>query len=142
MKRSAQLIAFLFLFLFSYTAISKLLTLGQFRDVLAVSPAIGPAAVWLAPSIPVIELLICGLLFFPATRRRGLLASVLLMATFTFYVGWMMMFTPHLPCSCGGIIALLGWKWHLVLNVVLTVLAARAWWPRPEYSRTRPVYHP
>jgi len=36
----------------------------------------------------------------------------------------MIAFTPHLPCSCGGVIRELSWRDHLFFNVCFTVLAA------------------
>ena len=78
----------------------------------------------MAWAVPLTELAVAGLLFFVSTRGLGLKASFVLMILFTLYIGYMLVFTPHLPCSCGGVIKQLSWKEHLVFNIALTGLAA------------------
>ncbi|MFY7839209.1 MAG: MauE/DoxX family redox-associated membrane protein, partial [Lacibacter sp.] len=68
------------------------------------------------------------ILLMPFTRKLGLLISTSLVATFTFYLAYMIFFTPELPCSCGGILKDLNWTEHLILNIVLLVIAATSWW--------------
>ena len=119
--------AAIFILLFVYTAISKLSDLHLFFLILSRSPLLAPFARPAAVGIPVSELLLAALLFFPATRLYGLLASGCLMVVFTGYIVCMLLYSPELPCSCGGVIGELGWKGHLVLNSVLAVLAFRGW---------------
>lgn len=119
-------IAATFILLFTYTAFIKLLDLGTFRWVLSKSPLLKPIAAFIAISIPVIELLIVLLLFVPSARIAGLYGAFLLMLLFTVYIAYMLLFTPHLPCSCGGVLKHMGWKQHLLFNFLFTVLAAAA----------------
>jgi hypothetical protein len=74
-------------------------------------------------SLPAVELVVSVLLFLPFTKKLGLYLSFGLMVLFTAYISYMVMFTPHLPCSCGGVIKQLSWKQHLVFNAFFIVVA-------------------
>jgi hypothetical protein len=130
MKRSliAELVIGSLILLYIYTATSKLLDFGSFRHVLSRSPLIGhyaPVVAWILPSV---EILISLLLILPQTRRIGLWCSFVLMLTFTGYVGYMLAFTPHLPCSCGGVLKQMTWKQHLVFNTFYSIIALLGTW--------------
>jgi uncharacterized membrane protein YphA (DoxX/SURF4 family) len=112
----ADIISALLLILFLYTAISKLLDYTNFRATLSRSPLLSPFAAHLAYLIPVIELIIVVLLFIPSFRRWGFYASFILIALFTGYLTYMILYTPDLPCSCGGVLAALSWKQHIFFN--------------------------
>jgi hypothetical protein len=93
---------------------------------------------WILPSV---EILISLLLILPQTRRIGLWCSFVLMLTFTGYVGYMLAFTPHLPCSCGGVLRQMTWKQHLVFNTFYSIIALLGIWlhqrpVRPETPAT------
>ena len=133
MKVSAKtnllnLIAAAFIFLFTYTALSKLTGFASFKATLQESPLIKDYASVLAYALPVTELVISGLLFIPYTRMAGLYSTLALMILFTGYIGYMLVFTPNLPCSCGGVLKQLSWKQHLLFNIFFTFLAAAAIW--------------
>jgi len=107
----------LLIFLFAYTAISKLTGYKKFHWVLSESPLIHNGAgiiVWLLPAA---ELLIVLLLIIPQHRRIGLHASLVSLVLFTSYLLYMIVTTPHLPCSCGGVISSLSWKQHVLFNL-------------------------
>jgi putative oxidoreductase len=131
MKKSTiiDLISAVFILLFMYTASSKLFEFQKFQGTLAASPLIGkslaPIVAW---ALPITEIVICLLLFFPRTRRKGMWASLLLMIAFTGYIGYLAYFAPHKPCSCGGVLKDLSWKEHFVFNVGFTLLAALGLW--------------
>lgn len=115
--------AALFIFLFLYTSINKLSGHQTFESVLRHSPLlqnISPLLSWL---IPLAEIVIALLLIVPAYRQAGLFFSLILMSVFTLYIGYMIIFTPRLPCSCGGVLQQLSWREHLVFNIVFTALA-------------------
>lgn len=114
---TTELISSLLILLFVYTGLSKLLSIERFKDVLWQSPLISSGAGLLAWQVPLTELAMALLLFFPATRRAGLWAALVLLSLFTLYLGWMVLFSPHLPCSCGGVIGSLGWPGHIALNL-------------------------
>lgn len=118
-----NLIVAAFIFLFTYTAISKILSHELFRNTLDRSPIIGNYATFLSIALPVTELVVACLLFFPRYKLAGLYSSFLLMLVFTFYLGYMILFDEELPCSCGGVIQQMSWQQHLWFNIFLTVLA-------------------
>jgi hypothetical protein len=121
-----NLIAFVFLFLFVYTALSKFLDFTHFQFVLRHSPLLGSLGVSVSWFVPGIELLIALLLFEPRSRLAGLFSSMILMIVFSIYIGYMLFFSPQLPCSCGGVIEQLSWTQHLGLNLILILLAGYA----------------
>jgi hypothetical protein len=122
-KTMAEVIAGLFILLFLYTALSKLGEFAVFRHFLRSSPLIARNAGIMAVLIPAGEILVALLLFLPATRKQGMLASLALMLVFTAYLTYMLLFVPRLPCSCGGVISRLSWQQHLVFNIILIGLA-------------------
>ena len=110
------------LLLLLYTGIDKINRHNDFMLALASAPLLKHYAVPLSWAIPVIELLIAWLLFFTATRLKGLYAAWLLITVFTVYLAWMLLHTNNLPCSCGGFIEKLSWQQHVFFNGVLIVL--------------------
>ncbi|NCI49689.1 hypothetical protein GWC95_07135 [Sediminibacterium roseum] len=123
MRRISQIIAAIFILVFVYTAISKLLSMDAFIKVLHQSALLSRFAGWVGWGLPFVELVVSALLVFPETRKAGLLISLGLMVLFTAYIGWMIVYEPKLPCSCGGVIRYMSWRTHLVFNSVLIVLA-------------------
>ena len=125
MKRNLiiEIISSLLILLFVYTAISKLLDFTNFKSVLSRSPLIGGKAVFVAFALPITELLVALLLFIPRTRLWGLRGSVALMTVFTIYLAYMISFSPHLPCSCGGVLKQMTWRQHLVFNIFFLLLS-------------------
>jgi hypothetical protein len=120
--RATYIISLLLILLYAYTASSKVLEQKQFVMVLEDVPLIGRGAAMTAILLPLAELLVVLLLIFERTRLIGLYASLALLVLFTVYLGYMILFVPHLPCSCGGVISNLGWREHVVFNVVLISL--------------------
>jgi hypothetical protein len=129
MKRmTTDIISSLLILLFAYTSFSKLLTLDQFSSVLSRMPLIGNGAGVLAFAIPLAELGIVLLLLFERTRYRGLKLSLALLVLFTIYLLHMVLFAPHMPCSCGGVISKMSWKQHVLFNgafIVAIVIALK-----------------
>ena len=122
--KAIDVISSLFILVFVYTAISKLLAHNAFAMTLNKSPLISFAATFLSWAVPLIELVISAMLFFPRSRNIGLMATLTLISAFTIYIAYMLITSSHLPCSCGGVITKLSWNQHLWLNVFLVVLAA------------------
>jgi hypothetical protein len=121
-----QIIACLFIFLFTYTALTKLLRFEAFIHVLGRSPLLGNINRIASWTIPVMKLGVSMFLLLPRTKKLGIYSAFILMSLFTLYVGYMLLFIPELPCSCGGVIQQLSWKEHLWLNIILTAFAAMA----------------
>lgn len=126
-KTGIEIIAALFILLFVYTAVSKILDFINFRLVLKDVPLIGKRfASIVAYGIVIVEIGISVLLFFPKTRKKGLWVSLALMLIFTVYIGYLSMFVKGLPCTCGGVISTMTWKQHFYFNIIFTLLAALA----------------
>jgi hypothetical protein len=124
---SLQVICSLLIFLFVYTAVSKLTGLAHFKVVLSHSPLIGKQASLVAFLLPPVELTVAALLFLPGTRQLGLLSSIILMAVFTIYIAFMLLSSSKLPCSCGGVLNAMNWKEHLLFNICFTLIAFLGW---------------
>lgn len=107
----------LLILLFTYTAVSKLSDYTHFVRVLGESPLIHKGADIIGWLLPVTELVIVLLLFFPATRKAGFVFSFYLLVLFTLYLIYMLLFAADLPCSCGGVISKMSWKQHVWFNV-------------------------
>jgi hypothetical protein len=112
--------------LFLYTGISKILEYSIFKEQLADSPILGFAATPIAILLPWGEFAIVLMLIVPRWRLKGFYATLALMILFTVYIIVLFSIDKELPCSCGGIIALLTWKQHLVFNCVFILLNAFA----------------
>lgn len=123
-----NIICGLFIFLFVYASIAKLLEFHSFKAVLSQSPLIAGYAMIIALLLPFAEIGIAVLLLFPSMRRIGLYASFALLLLFTGYIAYMIVFTPHLPCSCGGVIKQMSWLQHLVFNIAWILLALIGIW--------------
>ena len=126
---AAFFISIVLIFLFAYTAGSKLIDSKGFIAVLSQVPLIGRGAGVVAILLPLAELLIALLLIFERTRLLGLWASLVLLVLFTVYLGYMVLFVAHLPCSCGGVVSRMSWRQHVVFNsglIVLTMIGIRS----------------
>lgn len=119
-----DIISAIFLLLFLYTVISKIMHYSEFRLAMAESPMLTPFAGIIAWLLPVTEIAAAILLFFPATRIKGLYASFLLIVIFTVYLSLMILFTHDRPCNCGGAIKNLTWPQHICFNLFFLALAA------------------
>lgn len=140
MKKSIiiEIISMLFVILFVYTAISKFMDFTLFKETIASSPVLEPVAGIVAWVLPIVEILVSILLLVPVLRLKGLYASLGLMMAFTIYIIYILKFSPHIPCSCGGVIELMSWREHLVFNSAFILLAALAiWLSRPHIPRLR-----
>jgi uncharacterized membrane protein YphA (DoxX/SURF4 family) len=118
-----EVIALLFVILFLYTGVAKLMEFDVFEEQLAESPILAPIASVVAWGMPVTEFIISLLLFFPRYRLKGLYLTSILMTLFTAYIITLFTISPELPCSCGGILEALSWKGHLVFNSLLILLS-------------------
>jgi hypothetical protein len=122
-RRIADVCAFSLVFLFVYTATSKLFQFSLFQVQLDRYPWIKHVATTLVWAVPAIELVAAGLLLARRVRRIGFYVSLALMGLFTVYLALMLGSEEHLPCSCGGVIAWMSWKQHLVFNLFFIGIA-------------------
>lgn len=122
----SNMVTWLLIVLFVYTALNKLADHSFFLAQLHFYPLIHSSANFISWIIPCAELLVASLLFFPSSRKTGLIGSLTLLLIFTSYLIMMIIYSPDLPCSCGGVIASLSWKQHIVFNVVFSTLTLLA----------------
>ncbi|AWG22850.1 hypothetical protein FFWV33_15600 [Flavobacterium faecale] len=118
-----EIICLLYILLFVYAAVSKLLDFENFQVQLGQSPLLSAFAGWASWGVVIVELIISILLSFPKWRLFGLYAAFSLMTMFTTYIIIILNFSPFVPCSCGGILEDLGWTEHLVFNIGFIFLA-------------------
>lgn len=120
-KRVVEIIACLYILLFVYAAVTKLLDYDKFVVQIGQSPILTNWSGYIAWLVPAIELFISLLLIFPTTRLTGLYASVGLMVMFTTYIILASKFSDYVPCSCGGVLQDMTWGQHLVFNLFFLV---------------------
>jgi len=118
-----EVIISLLIILFIYTGLNKMLDYSNFKFQLGRSPFIQPLAGFIAATLPAGEILVALLLVFKRSRMLALYLSFTLMALFTGYIWLMLHYAYDLPCSCGGVLAVLTWKDHLIFNSAFTILA-------------------
>ena len=125
MKRKIviEIICCLFILLFTYAAISKVLDLQKFQIQLSQSPLLTAFAGRLVWAVPSVEIIISLMLAFPRFRSMALYACFSLMVMFTVYIVTILNFSAYIPCSCGGILEKLSWRQHLTFNVGFVLLA-------------------
>ncbi|WP_339865350.1 MauE/DoxX family redox-associated membrane protein [uncultured Algoriphagus sp.] len=123
-----EIIAWLLAALFTYTAVSKVYDWsGTLR---AVKGQVFPdwMNIPLLYGLPILEVSVAVILLLPKTRSAALGISFLLMSVFTGYVALVLTGVfGRIPFSCGGILSSLDWKEHLIVNLVLTAIAAAGW---------------
>ncbi|WP_294958300.1 MauE/DoxX family redox-associated membrane protein [uncultured Flavobacterium sp.] len=122
-NRVANVISFLFIVLFVYAAVNKILEFETFRVQLAQSPLLSVFAGWVSVLVPLIEILISLMLLFPKSRFTGLYAALCLMTMFTAYIFIVLHFSSFVPCSCGGILEKMSWNVHLIFNFFFIILS-------------------
>jgi len=125
-KCLTEVISYLFILLFIYAAVSKLIDIQQFRVQLGQSPMLSAYADAIAWLVPLSEIIVSVILMIPNLRFWGFVAAFDLMLMFTTYIIIILNFTVFIPCSCGGVLESLGWTEHLLFNLFFILLAAYA----------------
>jgi putative oxidoreductase len=115
---SKEVIIFLIVLLFAYTAADKLIEHKKFVFQLSLAPMpyiklLSPYLSWL---VPLTEIFIVITLLMERTRLAGLYTSIVLLTFFEIYVIYMLTSGLDLPCACGGVISLMTWKQHIPFN--------------------------
>lgn len=118
-----EVIVFLCVLLFVYTAVSKLVAYERTVAQLERAPLTAGIAGFAAWAVPVGELIVAALLCHPRWRLAGLYAFLGLMALFTTYIVQTLFFSEFLPCGCGGALESLTWSEHLLFNIGFILLA-------------------
>src|SRR5690606_15518393 len=118
-----EIISILFILLFVYAAVSKLLDFQKFRVQVGQSPILTSLGNWIVIVVPTIEILISLCFMIPRLRLKAMYASLILMTIFTTYIIFILIFSPYVLCSCGGILDHMGWEEDLVFNTCFVLLA-------------------
>ncbi|WP_417237366.1 MauE/DoxX family redox-associated membrane protein [Bizionia paragorgiae] len=140
-KRNAAVVAsYLFVLLFLYAAVSKLLDFETFTVQLAQSPLLSAYAGFIAWAVPGLEILIAVLLTLQKYRIPALYAAFTLMVMFTAYIYIILNFSDFIPCSCGGVLEKLSWTQHLIFNIVFIILAGVAVLVSSWYSSKKTLF--
>lgn len=134
-----ELICLLYILLFVYAAISKLLDFENFQVQLGQSPLLSAFAFWISWIVPVIELVTAVLLLVPKYKNIGLSAAFSLMIMFTVYIYLMLHYSSFVPCSCGGILEKMSWNIHLVFNIIFAILAFIGLWLQSSFRTKKGV---
>lgn len=121
-----DVISYIFIMLFIYTASDKLLNIGVFISFMKKLDLISGIGAYLAWMVPTVEIMLSIILLFNSTRLMGLWGSLSLMILFTSYLIYMKLTAEKLPCHCGGVISNLRWDQHIWLNTLLILIAATA----------------
>ena len=122
--RIIETICFLFIVLFVYASLNKLMDFENFLVQLGNSPILTKIKEPVAWLIPIIEIMLSISLASSTFRLKALYGSLILMTIFTSYIIAILQFSYTIPCSCGGILQKLTWQDHLLLNIGFTMLAA------------------
>jgi hypothetical protein len=121
-KLVLELIGLLYILLFVYAAISKLLDFENFQVQLGQSPLISSFTGPVSYLVPIIEIGISIFFAIPRFRKIGFYFGFSLMVMFSAYIFIMITYSPFVPCSCGGILEKMGWKTHLYFNLGYVLL--------------------
>ena len=117
-----EIICFLFILLFTYAAVIKLIDVQKFTVQIGQSPLLTDFAGVVAWAVPITELLIAGMLAMTRFRLVGLYAGFSLMVMFTAYIVAILTIDENIPCSCGGVLESMGWTEHLIFNIGFVIL--------------------
>jgi uncharacterized membrane protein YphA (DoxX/SURF4 family) len=118
-----EIIAFLFIVLFLYAALTKLFEFEKFSIQVGQSPILTGIGTLLPVCVIVIEILVAALIIVPRSRLIGFFGAFILMTMFSSYIIVILRFSSYVPCSCGGVLEKLSWGQHLAFNLLFVVLA-------------------
>jgi uncharacterized membrane protein YphA (DoxX/SURF4 family) len=117
-----EIVSLLYILLFVYAAVSKLIDFENFQVQLGQSPLISSFAGPVSYLVPLIEIAISLFLAIPRFRKMGLYFGFSLMVMFVAYIFIMITSSPFVPCSCGGILEKMSWNAHLYFNLGFVLL--------------------
>ncbi len=120
-EQIVDVIVYLYIMLFVYAALTKILDFENFQIELAQSPLLTTFAGPISFAVPIIEVLIALFLSYHKTRKIALYSGFGLMVMFTVYIVIMVNFSPFVPCSCGGILEKMTWNQHLIFNIIFVI---------------------
>ncbi|HET6994904.1 MAG TPA: MauE/DoxX family redox-associated membrane protein [Chitinophagaceae bacterium] len=135
-----EIIAALLILLFCYTGITKLIDHDLFKIALSQSELLSSISKPVSWTLPLLELGLTILLVIPGTRKAGFMIAFCVLALFTLYILYMLLFASNRPCTCGGVLKKLSWQQHIVFNVFFAALSFIGW--QIERKNKRPFRNP
>ncbi|SEB10583.1 MauE/DoxX family redox-associated membrane protein [Pedobacter hartonius] len=120
---TVDIVSYAYVLLFLYAATSKLMDYDNSEMQMSKSPVITDYASILVWLVPALEILISVLIAIPKAAMIGLLMALGMMCAFTGYIFIILNYSDFIPCSCGGVLAMMGWRTHMVFNLVFIFLA-------------------
>ena len=129
-----KLSRFLIVLLFVYAGCSKVLAHTLFVNQLSQIIFLKNIAVVVSIALPILEILTGFLIAGNQTQIYGWWLAYILMTIFTVYVAMMLLSKNSLPCTCGGVIASMTWKQHLIFNIFFMFLL---WFMLLNYSEEK-----
>jgi hypothetical protein len=126
--KALEFIVYLFILLFIYAGVRKLVDLKMFvKEVWGFSLFGTKAAVkWEFIILSVVELLIALLLAIPRTRQIGLYATFFIMVVINACFFYMLEFAKIIPMFYGGILPAASFDFTLYFNVLMLFLSLAA----------------
>ena len=121
-----DIVAILYILIFVYTGVYKLVNHRVFYLQLIGHPLLKDYAHIVSWVVPVVEVVAALLLAFSITRMKGIYLSLATMSCFTIYLIYMIVTHPKLPCSCGGIVNSLSWRQHVMVNTLYILMGITA----------------
>lgn len=136
----SDLIALMFIILFTYAGWTKLLDYRSFRGQLASFNYISGGAGFLAIAMPLAHLGLALLLMSPKMRISALRISIALLLLYSVYIAVILLFSGNdIPCACGGLFRFTSWGGQLAINSLLIVCAFMAIIFQPNISHQTKV---
>jgi len=117
-----EIISALFILLFVYAALSKILDFQKFQIELGKSPILNAYSSYVSVVVPTLEITISILLIVKRFQYIALYASFSLMVLFSCYIIIILKFSSYIPCTCGGILENMTWVQHLIFNIGFIIL--------------------
>jgi len=110
-------------------SLDKLINFELFRSAMIQQPFSDQLGMYLAYTLPPLELAVGLLFIMPKTRIWAFSLSSLMMLAFVAYVGLAVMKVwGKFPCGCGLVFQQLGWTAHLWLNMAFLVVSLLGLW--------------
>lgn len=133
---SEEIACFLIVVLFTYAAFSKISEYEDFQRQVGQSPLLTAFTGFVVWFIPSVEIIVSILLVMPRFRTVAFIMAFSLMVMFTTYIIAILNFTEYIPCSCGGVLSSMGWREHLIFNIVFVIISACG-----SYAHQRNIAH-
>jgi len=110
------------LVLLLYTGLHKIFDINFFEENLLKSNLLSDYTIYVKYPLPIVEIIICFLLFFDKTFLKGLYSSLFLLLSFTFYLIALNNFSFFYGCSCGGIFNEMDYVEHVFINIFFILI--------------------